>query len=103
MISLRSSDIPLNRTQVWLLSVPALGSAIIFCLDPVLPHDKFRFGASGFDLFNVWLIVTGPVAVLALLSLRRAPVKAPQKMFLAIVNAGAVILSLCLLLVAAGI
>jgi hypothetical protein len=102
MIELRS-DTPAGPTLVWLLSIPALGSAAIFCLDPVLPHDRFGFGASGFDLFNVWTILTGPVAVLVLLSLRRATVKAPQKAFLAIVNAGAVILSLCLLLVAAGV
>jgi hypothetical protein len=103
MTSSRQTKTRPGRTQVWLLSIPALLSFAILCLWPVLPHTALRFGASGFDVFNVWVILAGPIAGLALLSLRHASLMPVPKVFLGILNAGAVVLSVCLLLVAAGL
>ena len=92
-----------STTQVWLASIPALGSVAIFALWRVLPHSAVSFGPSGFDVFNVWVILTGPVAALAVWSLRRCPLSAAGKVLLGILNTVAVVLSLCLLLLAAGL
>jgi len=102
MSSPQASEPVQSTTQLWLASIPGIGSFAVLGLWNILPHSAFRFGSSGFDAFNVWIILSGPVAVLALRTLRRSSLSLMLKLLLGIVNAGAVFLSLCLLLVAAG-
>lgn len=92
-----------GRTHAWWLSIPSLVSLAILCLSTVLPHDALRLGDSGFNVFNVWIILAGPVAGLAFLELCRASLTPLPRAFLGISNAAAVLLSVGTLLAAAGV
>ena len=102
MTKSRPTKVRPGRTQLWLLSIPAVVSFAILCFGPEQSHPALRFGDSGFDVFNVWIILAGPIAGLPLLSLRHAALMLEMKVFLGILNAGAVFLSVCLLFIAAG-
>lgn len=92
-----------NGAIYWILSVPCFASVLIALSWEVLPHSALSFGRTGFDLFNVWIILAGPLALLLLRGLHRTFISLPARVLLALVSAATVLLSVALLLVSLGL
>jgi hypothetical protein len=103
MISKPQSKASCCDAHVILISIPAFASLAFTSLEPVLPRDLLKFGDTGFDVFNVWIILAGPMAALALRSLSKCSFGTVARITLWMINAVGIALSIGLLLAAAGV
>lgn len=89
------------RSGMWLMSMPCLVTILLYLFESAVPRSEaLAFGRSGFDVLNVWMILSWPFGALAVRYLHRARITVLEKTLLYPVNLTGIFLSICILLAA---